>query len=169
MAKIKLPAALLAVLAAGGSAYQLMDVAVPIVEGNPLHAYLDIGGVPTICGGVTKGVKLGDVETVEGCTRRNREAIDIGLRDVARCVTTHDLMPESMKAGWGLFAYNVGGPKFCGSTAATLLRQGQYVQACDQLKRWRYVAGKDCTLKSSKCDGIIHRRSLEETLCAWDL
>jgi len=169
MAKVKMPAIVLAVLAAGGSAYQLMDVAVPILEGNPTHAYLDIGGVPTICGGVTKGVKLGDVETVEGCKRRNREAIDIGLGDVARCIATPDPMPESMLAGWGLFAYSIGGPKFCGSTAAKLLRQGQYVQACEQIKRWRYVAGKDCALKSNKCDGIIHRRALEESLCTWDL
>lgn len=169
MAKIKLPAAILAVLAAGGSAYQIMGAAVPIVEGNPTVAYLDVGGVPTICGGVTKGVKIGDVETVEGCKRRNAEAISIGLQDVRRCVSTADQMPASMQAGWGLFAYNVGGPKFCGSTAAVHLRTKQFKQACEQIKRWRFVAGKDCALKGSNCAGIIHRRDLEETLCAWDL
>lgn len=167
--RLRLPAAILSVVLACGSALGIMGEAVPILEGNPTQAYLDVGGVPTICGGVTKGVKLGDVETVEGCKRRNAEAIAVGLEDVDRCVVTPTPMPETMRAAWGLFAYNVGGPKFCGSTAAKLLRSGQYPQACAQLDRWRFVAGKDCATSGSFCPGIIRRRAIERTLCEWDL
>ncbi|MCI8212595.1 hypothetical protein AUC61_23980 [Pseudomonas sp. S25] len=169
MAKVTLPKAIFAAIAAGATAFGIMDKAVPIVEGNPLVAYLDVGGVPTVCGGVTKGVRLGDVETPAGCQRRNAEAIAVGLADVERCALTPKPMPETMKAAWGLFAYNVGGGNFCASTAVKLLRAGDFPAACAQLDRWRFVAGKDCRLASSGCPGIIHRRALERTLCEWDL
>lgn len=169
MSRVKLPATILAAVLAGASALGIMGEAVPVLEGNPTVAYLDVGGVPTICGGVTKGVKLGDVETVEGCKRRNAEAVAVGLADVNRCAVTPKPMPETMRAAWGLFAYNVGGGKFCGSTAAKLLRAGEFRAACAQLDRWVYVAGNDCRLKSSNCRGIVERRAMERTLCEWDL
>jgi len=140
MAKLKIPAAILAAIVGGGGAYAILDAAVPIVEGNPLVAYQDVGGVWTICGGVTEGVKPGQVETVAGCQRRNAAEIRKGLAHVERCVKAP--MPETRKAGLALFAYNVGGGAF-------------------------YVAGKDCREASSGCPGIVHRRALERALCEW--
>lgn len=164
-----IPAAVLAVLLAGGSAYQINEVATPVVEGTRLVAYADVGGVPTICSGVTQGVKLGQRETALGCKRLDAAAIKVGLQTVERCAIAPTPMPESMKAAWGLFTYNVGSGNFCTSTAAKLIRAGRYRNACAELPRWRYVAGKDCALASSKCAGIIERRELERTLCEWDL
>jgi lysozyme len=163
MAKVTLPRAILAVVVAGGTAFGIMQESVPILEANPLVAYQDIGGVWTICGGVTYGVKPGDVETVDGCRRRNADAINIGLAAVDRCVTYP--MPETRRAAFGLMAYNVGGSAFCKSTAARLANAGQAAQACAQIDRWVYVAGKDCRLKASNCAGIVHRRAIERTLC----
>src|SRR5690606_2252077 len=37
------------------------------LEGMRTSTYLDSVGVPTICAGTTKGVKLGDTKTVEQC------------------------------------------------------------------------------------------------------
>jgi lysozyme len=164
-----IPAVLLAVLAAGGTATQIMDAGIPVVEGQRYVAYLDSGGVPTICAGITRGVKLGDVETPDGCARRNAEAIQIGLRDVDKCSGDLSRAPESFKAGLGMFAFNVGGPKYCGSTAARLVRAGEYRAACGQLPRWRFVAGKDCALAGSNCRGIIERRAIEQAVCEYDL
>jgi lysozyme len=166
MAKLKIPAAILTLLLGGATAYQVLDVAIPAVEGNPTVAYADVGGVPTICAGVTKGVKLGDVETLEGCRRRNAEEIQKGLADVRRCIAVP--LNEGQAAGLGLFAYNVGGGAFCRSTLAKMINQGRApAEACAQLDRWVYVAGKDCRIASSGCAGIIHRRALERALCEW--
>lgn len=165
MAKLKIPAAILAAIVTGGSAYTILDAAVPIVEGNPLQAYQDVGGVWTICGGVTEGVKPGQVETVAGCQRRNAAEIRKGLAHVDRCVTV--AMPETRKAGLALFAYNVGGGAFCRSTLVKLANAGKPAEACAQLDRWVYVAGKDCREASSGCPGIVQRRALERALCEW--
>ena len=164
-----IPAVLLAVLVGGGSALDVMEAGIPIVEGQEYHAYFDSGGLPTICAGITRGVKMGDVETAEGCKRRNAEAIRIGLRDVEKCSGVLSQVPRSVLGGMGMFAYNVGGPKYCGSTAATNVRAGKYLEACRQLPRWRYVAGKDCLIASSNCRGIIERRAIEEAVCEYDL
>lgn len=163
MAKVTIPRAIFAVVAVGATAFGIMQESVPILEANPLVAYQDIGGVWTICGGVTYGVKAGDVETVEGCKRRNAAAINVGLAAVDRCVTYP--MPESRRAAFGLMAYNVGGSAFCKSTAARLANAGRAAEACAQIDRWVYVAGKDCRLKSSNCAGIVHRRAIERALC----
>lgn len=165
MAKLKIPAAILAAIVGGGSAYAILDAAVPIVEGNPLKAYQDLGGVWTICGGVTEGVKPGQVETVEGCRRRNESEIRRGLGHVERCIKAP--ISEPGKAGLALFAYNVGGGAFCRSTLVKLHNAGKPAEACAQLDRWVYVAGKDCREASSGCPGIVHRRALERTLCEW--
>ncbi|MCP1652697.1 lysozyme [Pseudomonas nitroreducens] len=165
MAKLKIPAAILAAILAGGGAVQVLDVAVPLVEGNPYKAYPDIGGVWTICGGVTKGVTPNQVETPEGCRRRNAEQIAAHLADVDRCVTAP--MSEPRRAGLALFAYNVGGGAFCASTLVKLMNAGRSAEACAQLDRWVYVAGKDCRKASSNCPGIVHRRALERGLCEW--
>lgn len=163
MAKVTLPRAILAAVVAGATAFGIMQESVPILEANPLTAYQDIGGVWTICGGVTYGVKPGDVETVEGCQRRNAAAINIGLAAVDRCVSYP--LPETRRAAFGLMAYNVGGSAFCNSTAARLANAGRAAEACAQIDRWVYVAGKDCRLKASNCAGIVHRRAIERTLC----
>lgn len=164
-----IPAAILAVLASGGTALQVMEAGVPVVEGERYTAYLDSGGLPTICAGITRGVKLGDVETAEGCKRRNAEAIRIGLQDVETCSGDLSTVPRSVLGGMGMFAYNVGRPKYCGSTAATYVRAGKYLEACRQLPRWRYVGGNDCAIASSNCRGIIERRAIEEAICEYDL
>lgn len=164
-----IPAAILAVILAGGSATDIMQAGIPLVEGQRYHAYLDSGGVPTICAGITKGVKLGDVETAEGCKRRNTEAIAIGLRDVQKCSGTLTSAPQTFLAGLGMFAFNIGGPKYCGSTAARLTRAGKYLEACQQLPRWRFVAGKDCLITASNCRGVIDRREIEQAVCEYDL
>lgn len=39
-------------------------------EGLRLHAYRDVGGVPTICYGDTHGVAMGQVATVAECKQR---------------------------------------------------------------------------------------------------
>lgn len=167
MAKVTIPRAIFAVVAAGATAFGIMQEGVPILEANPLVAYQDVGGVWTICGGVTYDVKPGDIETVEGCKRRNAAAINIGLAAVDRCVTYP--MPESRRAAFGLMAYNVGGSAFCKSTAAKLANAGRPAEACAQIDRWVYVAGKDCRLKSSNCAGIVHRRAIERALCELEL
>jgi len=171
MARVKLPGAILAAVLAGGSALQIMTAATPVLEGNPLVAYQDMGGVWTICGGVTKGVKRGDVETVAGCERRNAEAIAIGLADVKRCVgaAAVERWPQTMQAGHGLFSYNIGGPKYCGSTPGKAAKVGDFARACAGISKWRFVAGKDCATSGTFCPGIIQRRAIERTLCEWEL
>ena len=54
---------LIALIAAGAGAVTIATVAVSDFEGRKNHAYLDVAGVPTVCDGFTRGVKLGDYKT----------------------------------------------------------------------------------------------------------
>lgn len=56
----------------GASALAIATALAGYFEGNRLHAYHDVGGVPTICYGHTQGVAIGDTATPAQCTAQLR-------------------------------------------------------------------------------------------------
>jgi len=62
-------------------------------------------------------------------------------------------------------AYNVGSYSFCKSTIVKKANAGDLIGACEEFKRWTFVGGKDCKIKSNKCYGIYKRREAERQLC----
>jgi lysozyme len=85
-------------------------------EGLRTVAYFDPVGIPTICFGETRGVKLGDKATLEQCKDMLGVRVQEFGRGVDRCITMP--MSASRKAAYTSFAYNVGVETFCRSSVA---------------------------------------------------
>jgi len=136
-------------------------LAVP-AEGIRQYAYRDPVGLPTICMGSTKGVRMGDFRTLPECRALlTKEMID-AIDQVDRCQPN---LPPQALAAFADAAYNIGPTIVCDarkSTAARLLNAGQLREACQQLPRWdkARIAGIAVTLP-----GLTKRRSLEMALC----
>jgi lysozyme len=136
-------------------------IAVPM-EGARQWAYRDPVGIPTICMGSTKGVKMGDFRTMDECKALlTKEMADV-INTVDRCQPG---LPTEVLAAFSDAAYNLGATIACDtskSTAARLLKTGKLREACDQLMRWdkARVAGVMVALP-----GLTKRRAMERDLC----
>lgn len=106
-------------------------------EGLSLPAYRDSAGVPTICYGETKGVKMGQRATLSACQKQliqsageHAKALDglpMQLSDVA-LVGSID------------FIYNVGVAGFNGSAVKRHLKSLNYAAAAKTVLDWRYIS-----------------------------
>ena len=136
-------------------------LAVP-AEGLRQYAYRDPVGLPTVCFGSTKGVKMGDFRTIPECKALlDKEMMDV-INAVDRCQPG---LPTEVLAAFSDAAYNLGATIACDtskSTAARFLRAKDYKSACGQLLRWdkARVAGVMVSLP-----GLTKRRALERDLC----
>ena len=112
--------------------------------------------VPTIGFGSTTGVKMGDKITVErGLIRLKNDASE-AEKAIDKCANVPMFQHEF--DAWTSFVFNVGGTNFCKSTAARLLNEGKYAEACAQMSRWVYQGDK-------VLPGLVKRREEERALC----
>ena len=125
-------------------------------EGLRTVAYADPVGIPTICFGETKGVRLGDRATVEECRGMLASSLEIANQSVNACVRTY--LPDTRRAALVSFTYNVGGQAFCSSTLVRKLNAGDVAGACDQLLRWDLAKG-------IRLPGLTKRRAAERDMC----
>ena len=126
-------------------------------EGKRNAPYRDIVGVPTVCYGSTKGVKMGQpARTDEECGRLLTGDLKEAYSHVGRCIT-HPLYPEQAAAFTSL-VFNVGPKGVCGSTLQTHANRGEMAQACGQLMRWVYAGGQ-------RVKGLVNRRQAEYRMC----
>lgn len=136
-------------------------LAVP-AEGLRQYAYRDPVGLPTVCFGSTKGVKMGDFRTVPECKALlTKEMMDV-VNAVEAC---RPGLPINVLAAISDAAYNLGERVACDSsrsTMARLLAAGDYKGACNQLPRWNRarVAGVAIPLP-----GLTKRREMERRVC----
>lgn len=162
-------AAVAALIAAGATADKIAAQFIGEKEGNKLAAYYDEGGVATICGGITgPGVRIGQLETPEGCAARNRAMHAAKFAELDRIVKVP--LSEPARAGIMSFCtYNIGAGKCKNSTFLLMLNDPAVprAQACAQIRRWIFDGGKDCRIKSNNCAGQVIRREQEELLCNW--
>lgn len=153
--------------------------ATPVVaffEGRNLLAYLDPVGIPTLCDGWTRGVKLGDRATPDECDAKTRQALEEAAEVFERWVPAQVVegMSANSIAAFLSFIYNVG-PGKAGvkdgfvwlkngrhSTLLRHLRAGRVAEACAQLPLWANAGGR--TLR-----GLERRRAAERDLCVADL
>lgn len=133
-------------------------------EGLALKAYLDTGGIYTICYGETEGTTKGMVATPEHCKQILLVKLGV-IGMIVKNAVGRDDMPDEVWAAATDLVYNVGWGAWKKSTQLRLLKAGQYGAACNQFTRWKYVAGRDCNLRKSNCPGIIERRQDETKLC----
>lgn len=111
--------------------------------------------VPTIGYGTTEGVRRGDVITEPEAERRLVDYVNKNLPTFRRCV----VVPLSQKEFdlYVDFYYNIGATAFCSSTLVRHLKSGNYTAAAQQVLRWKYSNGIDCSV-DRRCRGLWNRR-----------
>lgn len=125
-------------------------------EGLRLAAYSDPVGIPTICFGETKGVRLGQRATLDQCNAMLSSSLMLANHAVDDCIRAP--LPDYRRAALVSFAYNVGQRNLCGSTLARKMNAGDVQGGCDELLRWDYAKG-------IRLPGLTKRRAAERNMC----
>ncbi|MGH1447443.1 MAG: lysozyme [Cognatishimia sp.] len=125
-------------------------------------AYLDIVGVPTLCYGETKGVKLGQRATERQCRQMLERRLSNDFRPklhgyFTKQTKSERLTPERDTAYVSL-AYNVGWYGAGKSTATRRLNAGDVAGGCKALTWWNKAGGR---IRG----GLVNRRTDEYNLC----
>ncbi|MDX7880438.1 lysozyme [Acinetobacter nosocomialis] len=139
-------------------------------EGYSSKPYLDSGNVPTIGIGSTKyengtSVKMTDkpitkeraIQISKAHISKDEVAFRKSLPGVKLTQTEYDVYLD--------FVYNFGQSNWNQSSMRRLLIQGQARQACDALLKWKYVAKRDCSIRSNGCYGVWLRQIDRHTKC----
>ena len=136
-------------------------IAIP-AEGLRQVANRDPPGVITVCYGETHNVDPHKVYSIDECKAMLSDSMLNAVETVERCVPG---LPVHTLAAFGDAVYNLGPTIVCDperSTAARLLKAGQYAAACVQLGRWNKarIGGVMVELP-----GLTKRRNREANLC----
>lgn len=141
-----------------------LRVAVPFIaqeEGERRKAYLDIVGVPTICFGSTRGVRLGMIKTHAECLDLLRVEVaeyrDRLHRYFNLTTRLQRLTPER-DAAYTSTAFNCGVGAIGKSTATRRLNAGDIAGGCEALGWWNRAGGRVIR-------GLVLRRQREQALC----
>lgn len=164
-AKIRygLSAAVLALIAAGAPAPDILDQFLDEKEGNHTTAYRDGAGIWTICRGailvdgkpVVPGMKL----SKEKCDRVNAIERDKALAWVEKNIRVP--LSEPQKAGIASFCpYNIGPGKCFPSTFYKRINAGDRRGACEAIRWWIKDGGRDCRIRSNNCYSPMMSSSL---------
>lgn len=152
--KSPLPAVVLAALLAS----------LGVHEGRKYVTYYDQANVLTVCDGITgKGVIKDKKYTDAECDALLMERV-VAVDNAVMACLKKDPTPFQ-RFSYDHFGYNVGGPAFCASTLVKKHNAGDFVGACREFARWRFVAGKDCATSGRFCPGIVARRAFEAAAC----
>ncbi|WP_259668420.1 lysozyme [Rhizobium lentis] len=127
-------------------------------EGLSTKAYRDVVGVPTICFGETRGVKMGDTATVEECKAMLGDALVEFEGNMRACLTNPDAIPDKPYVSFLSVSYNIGSRAFCGSTIARRANAGDLVGACNAILAWNKAGGRVIR-------GLVARRKEEQRMC----
>ncbi len=134
-------------------------------EGVSLKPYDDrlAGHVQTVCYGETNTTMR--TYTLAEC----KDLLSRSLAGYAEAVSDDTPGFESLTDGQKVaaidFAYNVGVANYQRSTLRKLYADKKFPAACDAFLDWKYVKGKDCSVKANGCSGIWSRRQGERALC----
>ncbi|MBB2698976.1 UNVERIFIED_ORG: lysozyme [Rhizobium esperanzae] len=127
-------------------------------EGVSTKAYRDIVGVPTICFGETRGVKMGDTATMDECKAMLGDALVEFEGNMRACLTNPDKIPDKPYVSFLSLSYNIGSHAFCGSTVARKANAGDLVGACNAILAWNKAGGR-------VINGLTLRRQEERRMC----
>ena len=139
----------------------LMAAAVALVgswEGLRTVAYKDVVGIPTVCFGETRGVKMGDRYTVDECKAMLGDGLvefEAGMR---KCLKDPDRIPGKSYVSFLSLSYNIGTGAFCRSTVVKRANAGDIKGACDAILMWDRAGGR-------RIQGLANRRADERGIC----
>lgn len=127
-------------------------------EGLRTVAYRDPIGIPTICFGETRNVKMGDVKTKAECQQMLNGRLQEFERDMRACLKNPDKVPDGPYIASLSLTYNIGASAFCRSSVRQFLDAGKIRDACDAFLRFTKAGGM--TLP-----GLVKRRQAEREVC----
>lgn len=125
-------------------------------EGLREYAYRDPVGIPTICFGETRGVKIGDHYTAEQCKTMLGDRLIEFSAGVDKCLPPG--VPDKPYMAFVSLAYNIGVGGFCGSTVVRRVKAGDLKGACDAILMWNKARG-------IPLPGLTKRRQAERAVC----
>ena len=141
-----------------------------IHEGYSAKPYKDSGGVVTQGIGSTvkpngQAIKMTDPvitrktaqEWAKAHVSKDEIAFRKSLQGVKLSQAEYDVYLD--------FMYNFGQTNWRSSSMLRNLKQGKYVQACQSLLKWKYVAKRDCSIRSNNCYGVWKRQLERHTKC----
>lgn len=134
-------------------------IATPLVlsfEGWELRAYEDVVNVYTACGGITEGVRAGQVFSETECRTKTATAIVQHAIAIGPCLPSD--IPETTRGAFVSAAYNIGVGAFCRSSMSRRAMAGDLPGACDALLMWNRAGGREVR-------GLTRRREAERALC----
>lgn len=144
---------------AAGAAAVVIATATPFIakwEGLETKAYRDIVGVPTVCYGETRGVKMGDTYTKEQCIAMLEKGVGEFYTKLQPCMTNPNI-PVGVQASMLELAYNVGTAPVCKSTMMRLANQGKFKEACNELGKWVKAGGRTVRgLENRRADSKVN-------------
>lgn len=144
----------------GAGVAAALAIATPLIanwEGKRNVAYRDVAGIPTICYGSTKGVKMGDRKTDAQCSELLSGEIREHMEPVLRCTPILADRPYQLAAATSL-TYNIGGAAYCRSTVARRFNAGDIRGGCDAFLMWNRAGGREIA-------GLTNRRKDERLRC----
>lgn len=127
-------------------------------EGKRNQAYRDIVGVPTVCFGETRGVKMGDKYTDEECEVMLGQGLTEFEAGMRKCILRPDRIPDKSYVSFLSLSYNIGLGAFCRSTVLRRINSGDLIGACNGITVWNRAGGKVVR-------GLVNRRAAEKKLC----
>lgn len=143
---------------------ETLKVAVPFIaaeEGERTTAYLDIVGVPTICFGSTRGVRIGMTKTHEECLALLSDEVAEfreKLHTFFTSTTINTRLTPHRDAAYTSTAFNCGIAAIGNSTATRRLNAGNIAGGCEALTWWNSAGGRVVR-------GLVGRRARERSLC----
>lgn len=133
-----------------------------------LQAYLDIVGVATACDGLTsyqgRKIRPSDRFTEAQCATMLEDELVVHAQGVMACTPGLSLtIPRRDMARFAgvSLAYNIGVPRYCGSTARARFNAGRIREGCDAILLWNKAGGRIVP-------GLAGRRSRERAKCLLD-
>lgn len=141
-----------------GAAGALAVALVGSWEGLRLTAYRDVVGIPTVCYGETRGVRLGDRYRKADCDRMLLSSLKRHEAGMRRCLKRPDAIPAKSYVAFVSLTYNIGVGAFCRSTARRRLNRGDVRGACEAATWFNRAGGR-------RLRGLVNRRKAEHRLC----
>lgn len=127
-----------------------------------LRAYQDVIGVWTACDGIAY-VPPGSSYTPAQCDAMLEQQLVVHAQAVMNCTPgLRSAGHDHQRIAAVLLAYNIGGPRYCGSTVRARFNAGNYAGACDAFLRWNKAGGR-------VVKGLDNRRRREREICRQDL
>ena len=124
-------------------------------EGVRTVAYYDPVGIPTVCMGETRGVKIGDVYTLDQCKAMANGRVAEFAAGVEKALKVK--VSDKTFASFVSFTYNLGLGVFT-NKIAPMVNAGNTVGACKRMGLYTMAHG--ITLP-----GLVKRRQEEVALC----